>query len=200
MGEKYDGPNQTEKSSNFLINVIVIVLILQLLLTGYIARGVKSLTPNANNNSTSLLASPSWECYTTQGDPAPNIDLIDTEDREFSLESFDDGYILFMFSSTICPYCEKMYGDLQTFYENRPNDLEMVMISHSIGEGENRQIRKEQGFDFTVLESTREVSHAYGVIATPTFVLVDPDRKLVGCQSLNTLSEIESFVNDYIIN
>ena len=122
-----------------------------------------------------------------RGEGAPDFRLKGVDDREYSLNDFQDKEgLLVIFMCNHCPYVRakipaivelhKKWGDKIAFLGINSNDPNYE------GEGmENMKIfAKERGIDFPyVFDETQETAKAYGATCTPDPFLFDKDFKLV---------------------
>jgi methylamine dehydrogenase accessory protein MauD len=122
---------------------------------------------------------------------APDFELVDVEGRTISLVDLAGQMVLLTFSSTHCPGCKEMYPRLKAFKDNQ--DILVVMISHGTVE-ENRQLVKEQGFDFTVLTWKDAIVREYQVPMTPFFYLIDEKGVIVSKGSTDSLGQWETLL------
>ena len=120
---------------------------------------------------------------------APAFSLPGTDDRNHSLDDYDDARVLVLVQScNHCPYVQAWEGRLiaiQQDYAER--DVRIVAISsndvssHPEDSLEQMQVRgREQGFNFDYLyDESQEVARALGSERTPEVFVFDGDRKLV---------------------
>jgi peroxiredoxin len=112
------------------------------------------------------------------GTQAPIFRLPDLEGAEHSLLEYRGRKVLLVFSDPHCGPCEMLAPDLEKLNLNRPEGLDIVMISRGDVES-NRQKIAEHGFTFpVVLQRHWEVSREYGMFATPIGYLIDEEGVL----------------------
>jgi peroxiredoxin len=113
------------------------------------------------------------------GTIAPNFVLSDLKGKTRSLADYRGKRVLLVFSDVTCGPCEQMAPELVKLYEQRPDDLEIVMISRGDLE-ENKRKAKAFGYPFPVLlQRSWEVSKEYAMFATPIAYLIDADGVIV---------------------
>ncbi len=132
------------------------------------------------------------------GDSAPYFDLPGTDDKNYSLNDFDEYPILVvLFTCNHCPtaqaYEDKIIKmvDLYRakgvgFVAISPNDPEAVSLSElgysdlndDLGSMKIRAADMNYNFPYLYDGQTQEVSLAYGPVATPHAFVFDPQRKL----------------------
>ncbi|MGC8947585.1 MAG: TlpA family protein disulfide reductase [Anaerolineae bacterium] len=105
------------------------------------------------------------------GMKAPAFALPDLSGQSVSLDALAGQGVLLVFASPRCPACREMYPHLGTFARKHP-EVAVVMVSLGSGE-ENREVAREQGFAFPVLEGDEEVMTAYRVPGVPYFYVLD---------------------------
>jgi peroxiredoxin len=113
------------------------------------------------------------------GTIAPNFVLSDLKGTTRSLVDYRGKRVLLVFSDVNCGPCELMAPELVKLYEQRPDDLEIVMISRGDLE-ENKRKAKAFGYPFPVLlQRSWEVSKEYAMFGTPIAYLIDADGIIV---------------------
>ena len=112
------------------------------------------------------------------GTPAPSFRLARVGGGELSLEQYRGQRVLLVFSDPHCGPCDLLAPQLERLHRERP-DLQVLMISRGDAE-ENRQKLAQQGVNFpVVLQRQWEISHLYGMFATPIGYLIDEDGVIV---------------------
>lgn len=109
------------------------------------------------------------------GTPAPTFSLPSVSGDRISLEQFQGGETLLVFSDPECGPCEVLADDLARWHRAHGDDdgLALVMISRG-GIDANRRKVEEHGITFPVAVQPRwKVSKDYGIFATPVGFLLD---------------------------
>jgi len=193
------GSNET-LSNNLLSSAIIVVLLVQLVLTTLIWRDLQAVPAGSRTELAGLglgnNACPGLELDT----PAPQLTLTDSSGKTVSLlDDYRGQYILLMFSSTTCPYCRALYDDLVDYDQNmRPENVKFVMASLGHDDTANIAMQQEYGFQFPVLDATRDSFIDYYIPGTPTFVFVGTDGRIKGCQVLQSAKDINEFSEEFI--
>ncbi len=109
------------------------------------------------------------------GTVAPNFVLPGVDGVTRSLVDYHGKRVLLVFSSPNCGPCDALAPELVRLHEQKPDGLEIVMISRGDPEANQRKA-DEHGFPFpVVLQRSWEISKEYGMFATPVAFLVGPD-------------------------
>ena len=116
------------------------------------------------------------------GSVAENISGKTIFNEEFSLYNIDNDYTIVYFWSYTCSHCRENIKDLKSFLDDNPN-FSLVAVSVK---GELRKIKnivkknKVKGFFYhDGLEWNCPYVDDYAVTATPSFYLLDKDKKIV---------------------
>lgn len=129
---------------------------------------------------------------TVAGDPVPAAALSLASERarmayDFDVPAVDGGRltlhgllklgkpVLVLFMSPTCGPCNALLPDIGEWSRRFAPDMTIAVISTGSAD-DNRAKTVAHGIPFVGLQSWPEVSEPYGVIATPTGVLVDPDE------------------------
>jgi peroxiredoxin len=121
--------------------------------------------------------------------PAKNFDLLGTDDRRYSLNSFEDNKVLvIIFMCNHCPYVKAVLQrliDLQNewidqkvqFIGINPNDT----VTYPDDSMENmKKIVAEKKIPFPyLLDETQDVATAYGAVCTPDIFVYGSERTLL---------------------
>jgi methylamine dehydrogenase accessory protein MauD len=127
------------------------------------------------------------------GSAAPDFDLPALGGGTLSLESLRarGNPILLLFTDPECGPCQALLPEVGRWQRERAKGLEISLISE--GEpGKNRAQAEEYGLANIALQEDWEVSEAYGVMGTPSAVLVGSDGTIIsplaaGAEEIETL-------------
>lgn len=122
--------------------------------------------------------------------PAPKIGdnyydytALDQKEKSFSLSQISDKFILLHFSSSACFPSMESIPEQRRHYEKYSDKLEIVKISEDISkERWHKSIEKDSIPWINMWDGNGPFSDAvlkYGVIGTPNFVLISPERKVL---------------------
>ncbi|MEJ5311183.1 MAG: TlpA disulfide reductase family protein [Anaerolineae bacterium] len=183
--------------------VLIICLVLQMFLLVFLWRDIKVIRHEllalvrANDSSTNAVSRspcPGLEI----GKQIPSLTLHETNGQPISLNDYLGSYLLVVFSTTDCPYCIDLYDDLRSYDQKfRPTNVHLLLVSRASNE-ENEKLKKEQGFEFPVLNATKEDFNKFPISATPTLILIDEDGNTRACNIVSRVEEIITFVNTYV--
>ena len=127
------------------------------------------------------------------GSAAPDFDLPELGGGTLSLDSLraTGNPILLLFTDPECGPCQALLPEVGRWQRERTEELEISLISE--GEPEkNRTQADEYGLTKVALQEDWEVSEVYGVMGTPSAVLVSPDGTVIsplaaGAEAIETL-------------
>lgn len=122
------------------------------------------------------------------GSPAPDFNLIGTDDRKYSLDSFrDKKALIVIFSCNHCPYVQA-YEDRMIAIQRDYDDKDVAVVAINSNEDvnypddsfENMKKRAvERNFNFPYLRDEKQsIARAYDATHTPEIFLFDANRKL----------------------
>lgn len=123
----------------------------------------------------------------TIGSKCPHFNLIATDGRNYSLDSFSDKrFLIVIFSCNHCPYVQA-YEDRIIEIQNDYKDV-LSIVAISSNETENypedsfekmKERAEKKNFNFPYLfDETQEVAKEFGATHTPEIFLFDEERKL----------------------
>lgn len=119
---------------------------------------------------------------------APNFNLMATDGRTYSLNSFaDKKALIVIFSCNHCPYVQAYEERIMEIQKGYAKDLQVVAINSNEDVNypeDSFDMMKERaairGFNFPYLrDDTQSIAKAYGATHTPEIFLFDQERKLV---------------------
>ena len=130
------------------------------------------------------------------GNPAPDFEETEARGKQIRLSRMGEDMRLLFFWSSDCPHCEAILPGLKALWSEYRGKLGIIGISVDKDEAAWRKaladkelpwsnIAELQGWDGPIVK-------AYYIYATPTFLLVDRDMKIVA-KPLN-VAEIRSFI------
>lgn len=111
------------------------------------------------------------------GSPAPAFDLVTLTGEAYSKDSLKGQPALLMFWAPWCPVCRKELPVLGQFYKTeKPAQLRVISIGFADERGNVEAYVKANPDTFvfpTAYDVDNDVSQAFKINATPTFVLLD---------------------------
>jgi peroxiredoxin len=111
--------------------------------------------------------------------PAPDFELEQLDGGKASLESMqgEGKPVLLIFTDPDCGPCTALLPDVSRWQREHSETFKTVVVSRGTAKA-NRAKSSEQGITNVLLQKDREVAEAYRSPATPTGVLVSPDRTI----------------------
>lgn len=118
-----------------------------------------------------------------EGDMATDFTAVDVNNKKHSLSDHKGRYVLLDFSSTYCGPCIESLDELKRVADKFKNELSVITIAGDAGKatwllGYNRD-RPTWLSLWDGKGAHSEISIKYGVYGLPTFVLIDPEGKIV---------------------
>lgn len=111
---------------------------------------------------------------------APNINLLDYNGNEVTLESFRGKVVVLNFWASWCPPCKAEMPDFETAYQKYGNDVEFVMVSHLAWGSDTIESAKSfynsSGYTFPIyFDYQFEGYFAYDLQSIPRTVIINSD-------------------------
>lgn len=111
---------------------------------------------------------------------APNINLLDYNGNEVTLESFRGKVVVLNFWASWCPPCKAEMPDFETAYQKYGNDVEFVMVSHLAWGSDTIERAKSfynsSGYTFPIyFDYQFEGYYAYDLQSIPRTVIINSD-------------------------
>ncbi len=111
---------------------------------------------------------------------APNINLLDYNGNEVTLESFRGKVVVLNFWASWCPPCKAEMPDFETAYQKYGNDVEFVMVSHLAWGSDTIESAKSfynsSGYTFPIyFDYQFEGYYAYDLQSIPRTVIINSD-------------------------
>lgn len=116
------------------------------------------------------------------GEQAPDFELETLEGDSFRLSDLEGKKVILNFWYSWCPPCIEEMPELQKFYEDYQEEVEVVTVNltdveNSVSDAET--FIKEHGYTFPVpLDKDNAVSDQYVVYAAPTTYFIGTDGKI----------------------
>lgn len=109
---------------------------------------------------------------------APEFSITTLEREYISLEDLQGKVVLLDFWGTWCPPCVASVPSLRELYKRHATDSSFVMIGISTDSDEWKWrsfVEKNQMAWRQYLDRDRRVTHAFGINAFPTYIVIDPE-------------------------
>lgn len=116
------------------------------------------------------------------GEPAPDFELQTLDGENFQLSDLQGKKVILNFWYSWCPPCVEEMPELQKFYDDYQDDVEVVTVNltdieNKLSDAEN--FIDDHGYTFTVpLDEDASVSDLYVVYAAPTTYFIGTDGKI----------------------
>ena len=127
-----------------------------------------------------LTASTSEACQI--GKEAKDFTLEDIDGKPLTLSSLRGKYVMLDFWGSWCVNCIAAYPEIKAFYEQHRDKLEILGVAfHDKKDAWIASAKKNELPWKLVLDTEDEnsVASRYGIVAAPTYVLIDPEGKVV---------------------
>ena len=127
-----------------------------------------------------LTASTAQACQI--GKEAKDFTLEDINGKPLTLSSLRGKYVMLDFWGSWCVNCIAAYPEIKAFYEQHRDKLEILGVAfHDKKDAWMASAKKHELPWKLVLDTEDEnsVASRYGIVAAPTYVLIDPEGKVV---------------------
>lgn len=113
---------------------------------------------------------------------APNFDISTIENKPFSLANFKGEKPVYLFFwATWCPICKKEIPRVKALQEEFGDKIEVLAINIAVNDSvaNVRQYQKDHELNYSLaFDQDSKISKKYGVIGTPTQVVIDIDGNI----------------------
>lgn len=114
------------------------------------------------------------------GEEAKDFTLEDINGKQLTLSSLRGRYVILDFWGSWCANCIAAFPELKAFYEQHRDKLEIVGVAfHDTIDKWKKSARENELPWLLVIDAEDSVSERYGIVAAPTYVLIDPEGKVV---------------------
>ena len=125
------------------------------------------------------------------GAPMPSVELQGLDNRSHNTGEFKGKPTVVSFFTSYCSPCIKEIPALNQFMAQHPEIL-VVAISPD-GEETSALIQKKHGLKWPILVNAEATLNSWGVLAFPSFVLLDPKGIIVSATYGNRLSDGDGY-------
>lgn len=136
------------------------------------------------------------------GKPAPNLILLDTNNRLFSFQSFTNQFTLIIFWDDHCGTCKREIKELKKLYDSKKFDLEVFAVCTDTSLSQWKKFIIEYGLNWVNVNGTRSITQdyhqLYDIYSTPVIYLLDKKKKIIAKKI--TAGQIEDFLINYLKN
>jgi thiol-disulfide isomerase/thioredoxin len=122
---------------------------------------------------------------TAPGKVVPEIVIPRDRDGALILSEIPSKYTLIIFWASWCPHCSEMLPQVKALYDRyKRSDLEILAISLDDKKEDWQKAIRENGYNWINHSELKgwdcSIAYDYGIRATPTFILVDKSRTVIG--------------------
>ncbi len=133
------------------------------------------------------------------GKPAPAFKAVDLKGDTIDLYKIKSEKILLVFWASWCPHCAETLPELKKYYDPaHTGKLQIVAVSVDEDKNSWEQAIADKGYNWINIGEMKgwdgTIPEKYGVVATPTFFLLDKDKKIAA--KPNNLQELESLLKN----
>ncbi len=130
------------------------------------------------------------------GHVAPNFSHTDMIGNNFELHKYKSEYTLIMFWASWCGHCRHALPTVKTLYDEQPNKkVQVIAIALDSKEDEWKKFLTDGDYSWINITDLKgwegEIVKSYMVHSTPTFYLLDKNKKIV--KKAKNISELESY-------
>ncbi len=130
------------------------------------------------------------------GNPAPIITGFDISGKAVNLSSIKSKYTLVVFWASWCPHCTQLIPKFAEFYQSQKDQLEVISISLDTSRVEMNAFLDPINPGWINMAEFKgwdgKAAIDYGIHATPTFFLLDENKKIIG--QLDTVNELKKLL------
>lgn len=117
-----------------------------------------------------------------EGDMMADFELFDYDDKPHHLNEFlgTGKYTILEFSGIGCGPCQAAKPFLEEFYKENKDKIEMITISTDKEKAwKKKPLGEVSWYEWNDHNSATEITRKYGLFSIPSFVVIDPDGKVV---------------------
>lgn len=117
------------------------------------------------------------------GNYAPELILMDTNNRFLSLYELQHEYVVIFFWTTTCSECKKEVTHLEKLYNNDELDLEIYSVNTDTSFSKWKDYLKDKSLNWVNVNGTRSISKDYHILydifKTPTIFVIDKKKRII---------------------
>ena len=119
-----------------------------------------------------------------RGKKAPPINIMDFNERPFSLDSISNEYTLLVFYTSFCSHCIETLPKLSRLYQEQPSHrLEVMAISFDSEKDAWLGFLKQGNYGWVNYSDLKgwnsNIAKAYNIKGTPTYILLDRNKFVI---------------------
>ncbi|UCZ52493.1 TlpA family protein disulfide reductase [Bacillus shivajii] len=111
------------------------------------------------------------------GDQADDFELEDLEGEVHRLSDYEGDFVVITFFSTWCQACVAQAPEVNQFYMDFKDDIELLYIVRSDTPRQVNGFIEETGFNAYpyLFDGNNNVAKSFGVVGQPETIIIDPD-------------------------
>jgi len=118
------------------------------------------------------------------GQPAPDFTTVDIDGDTIHLNDIKAQTTILAFWASWCPHCDEALPQMKKFYDpENTGKLQIIAVSIDKSENDLKKAIAENGYRWINIGELKgwegPVVQEYGVVATPTFFVLDQDKKII---------------------
>ncbi len=132
------------------------------------------------------------------GQTAPGFEAVDMKGDTIKLRDIRSQTTLLVFWASWCPHCSETLPLLKKYYDPRHTGrLQIVAVSIDKSKSDLQKAIDENGYNWINIGELKgwdgPIINEYGVVATPTFFVLDKDKKIIGKPT--SINGLKPFLN-----
>lgn len=136
------------------------------------------------------------------GKPAPNLILLDTNNKLTSFQSIENKYTLIIFWDDHCGTCKKEIKELKKLYDAKKFDLEIFAVCTDTSLSAWKEYVNDHNLNWINVNGTRSITkdyhQLYDIFSTPVIYILDDKKKIIAKKI--KASQIEDFLINFLKN
>ncbi len=118
------------------------------------------------------------------GKPAPSFSTTDIYGNNVVLDSIKSNFTLLVFWASWCPHCSETLPLLKNYYDPlHPEKLQIIAISVDENKTDVENAIADNNYNWINIAELKgwdgKIVEQYGVVATPTFFVLDKEKKII---------------------
>lgn len=166
-----------------LIGIAILVFLIGLLTYNVVSTKSAASEDDASGNAetTGAVAYSDNATFLDVGDTVPDFEMETLDGKKLKLSEFQGKKVILNFWTTWCPPCKKEMPEIEKFYQNHRQDVEIVAVNLTGTEKNAQHVRQfidKHQYSFPVyLDRTMEVSENLA-FTIPTTYFIGTDGKI----------------------
>lgn len=118
------------------------------------------------------------------GKSAPDFETTDLKGNKVKLSDIKSKKTLLIFWASWCPHCEEIMPKIKQYYDpDNTGELQIVAISIDEDKNDLEQAIAQNNYQWINIGELKgwngKIVNEYGIVATPSFFLLDADKKII---------------------